>query len=93
LADEPKNQTPEAIQKHKVQQTLEMPGPDGSKIRQMQAEKLIEKDHQAQNSDRASKYANLERASIASKSDIENGTKGILSKDMNKASKDRDLDR
>lgn len=93
MAKEPDDKTPESIKRHKPIHTLEMRGPDGARIRQNEAADRVEKERQAQNGDRAAKYAKVEKASIAKTSDMEQGTKGLLKKEMTKAAKDKDFDR
>ena len=85
MADQPNDKTPEAIKKHKVQKNFDMKGPDGSAIRQAEAEKTVAKDQERFSGDRAAKYAKMEKQSIASKENVREGTgKGRLSQEMNK---------
>ncbi len=87
MANDPKDKTPEAIKKHKVQKTFEMKGPGGSAIRQNEANKTVAKDQAQFSGDRAAKYAKMEKEKIASKEHVRDGTKGRLSPEMKKAAK------
>lgn len=93
MADNSDDKTPEAIKKHKSKLTFEMPGPGGSTVRQQEAEKLAAQDQASNLGERAKKHANIERAKIASTADMERGTKGILSKEMKQATKDKKFER
>lgn len=84
MADGPNDKTPDAIKKHRPQQTLEMKGPMGSSIRQSMANQRASKDYERLNSDRASKYANIEKQKIANKENVREGTRGKLSQEINK---------
>lgn len=90
MADKPGDRTPEAIKKHKPQQTYEMKGPGGSSIRQAQAERTAAKDKERFGGDRAAKHAKMEKAKIASKEHVREGTRGNLSKEMNQQTKGRE---
>lgn len=80
----PDDKTLEAIKRHKPTMTFEMKGPDGSKIRQDRANELVEKDKTQADRNRAEKYAKFEKEKIATTKDMEQGTKGRLSKEFNK---------
>ena len=87
MADGPDDKTPDAIKKHRPQQNFDMKGPGGSAIRQAEAEKRVAKDHERAGGDRAAKYAKMEKSSIASKENVRDGTRGNLSKELNKEAK------
>ena len=86
MADNPNDKTPEAIKKHKLQQTHEMPGPDGSKIRKDMANQRVAKDQERFGGDRAMRHAQAEKEKIANKEHVRDGTRGRLTKEMEKAS-------
>lgn len=85
MADDPKDKTPEAIKKHKVQKNFDMKGMGGPSIRQAEANKTVAKDQDSFSGNRAAKYAKVEKAKIADKEHVREGTKGRLSPEMNKA--------
>ncbi|MEP3280477.1 MAG: hypothetical protein ABJN26_14020 [Stappiaceae bacterium] len=87
MAENPNERTPEAIKRHKPQQTFEMKGPGGASVRQAEAEKVAAKDKERFGGDRAAKYANMEKKNIASKENVRDGTRGKLSQEMNKEAK------
>ncbi len=88
------DKTPEAIKKHKVKYTHEMKGPLGAKIRQNEAEKLLNKGQERfDNSNRAAKYAKMEKEKIADKEHVREGTRGRLSKEHGQATKKKELER
>lgn len=89
MADNPTDKTPDAIKKHQPQKTFEMKGPMGSAIRQDHANHRVEKDIERLSGNRAEKYANIEKEKFTvTVKDMEAGTRGILSKEYSKSSKD-----
>jgi hypothetical protein len=88
MTDNPADKTPEAIKKHQQKQTFEYKGPGGSAIREAEANRQVEKDRERFSGNRAEKYANIEKEKIATRSDVEKGTRGNLSKQYNKSGKE-----
>jgi hypothetical protein len=96
MTDDPTNKppngdkTPEAIKQHKQKQTFEYKGPGGSAMRQADANLMVEKDRERFSGNRAEKYANMEKAKIATTKDMEDGRRGLLSKEYSPAAKDKE---
>lgn len=86
MTDDNDGKTPDAIKKHQPQQTFDMKGPGGSEIRKAEAGKRVSKEQERHSGDRASKYASIEKNSIANKENVREGTRGILSKEYAKNS-------
>jgi len=81
----PVNDVPDSIRKHQPKATLEMKGPDGASIRKAQAEAGVKKDWDKYNSDRALKYASMDKKPLVTKEDVREGKRGILSQEHQKA--------
>ncbi len=90
MTDDPTNQppsgdkTPDAIKKHKEQQTLEFRGPGGSAIRQAGADALASKPQGGSSLEGTEKSAKTEQEKIVL------GEPGVASGAFNKAAKDQD---
>lgn len=67
----------DSIRNHKVQQSHDMPGPDGSKVRQTAAGEQVAKDKSNYDRNWGEKYAKM---------DIEKGKDKSLSQEFNKSS-------
>ena len=79
------NDVPDSIRKHQPKATLEMKGPDGASIRKAQAETGLQKDWDKYNSDRANKYAKMDKKPLVTKEDVREGKRGILSEEHKKS--------
>lgn len=64
-----------SIRKHKVQQTHEMPGPDGSKIRQAKAGQAVAKDKSDYDRKWGEKYAKMDIGNNKDKSHSQDKSK------------------
>lgn len=84
MADDKEKQVPDSIKNHQPRQTLEMKTPGGNSLRKANAEKQLHQEHSAYNSARAERYAKKDKAEIASKEQVREGTKGILGQEFTK---------
>lgn len=79
MADK-KKPAQDAIKRHKPQQSLEMRTPGGAQMRLNESRASFSKDYQKSNSDFAARYAKMDKSPVATKENVREGTKGLLSK-------------
>lgn len=76
----------ESIKRHKPENAFDMKGLGGPGVRQEAAKAANAKDWEKTNSDRAEKYAKIEKKAIVDRDDVRNQNKGKLTPEFNKAS-------
>ena len=86
MSNEKDDKNLEAIKRTRPKQTLEMNTPGGRGLQKDMANKTVARDQaRFDNSERAAKYAKLEKKDIANKEHVREGTRGRLSKEHGKS--------